>query len=211
MCRLTTIFLSILLTACFITRLAMAQSPQNQVDTSPSSKASGWTAGAYAFSDQLGGFKIRKISGKGTRKNPIIIHQDMVSVAPTTLVIRATRAINPWALKGNHANGFVHIHLVTNNRTGAAWVAYKVELREDPERPSDYGDGLSFDQRSYESDAVRSNRFSDARLDFEPYDRIVFEQGFVNPAETVSMEFLVTDFTPTTIFYIVQQPRIPAS
>ena len=70
---------------------------------------------------------------------------------------------------------------------------------------------LSFDQRRTGNYSVVSDRFADSRLDFEPFDRILFQDGFVDPGETVRFRFLITDLTPARLFYIRFDPRIPAS
>ena len=47
--------------------------------------------------------------------------------------------------------------------------------------------------------------------DFEPADRVLFQGGKIDPDETGDFGFLITDFTPVTEFYLVQDPRIPFS
>ena len=56
-----------------------------------------WTAGPYSFSDELGGFIIRSISGTGTMQDPIILTEEFPSVTPTTLIIRTEKVtqLNP--------------------------------------------------------------------------------------------------------------------
>ena len=56
-----------------------------------------------------------------------------------------------------------------------------------------------------------SNSFAEFSRDFEPYDRLRFRDGKVDPLETATFNFFVTDFTPRSQFYIVQDPRIPSS
>ncbi|WP_349364076.1 MAG: hypothetical protein ABL307_01510 [Roseitalea porphyridii] len=168
------------------------------------------TAG-YAFSDALGGFRITAMSGLGTRTDPIRLDQQVFSATPSTLVIRATKPINPFAHPKTHATGTLHFDIKISNASGLPWTGAEFELQELLGKASVYGDGLSFDQRRTGNYQTVSDRFSDSRKDFEPYDRILFHEGFVDPGETVSFRFLITDLTPAPLFYIQFDPRIPAS
>ena len=55
-----------------------------------------WSAGAYSFSDELGGFRIVGISGEGTKDDPIVIQEEINSATPVTMVIRTVRPIRPF-------------------------------------------------------------------------------------------------------------------
>ncbi|WP_306118104.1 MULTISPECIES: hypothetical protein [unclassified Roseitalea] len=168
------------------------------------------TAG-YAFSAELGGFRITGLSGLGTRTDPVRIDSQVFSATPVTLVIRATKPINPFAHPRTHATGTLHFEFDITNASGIAWIGAEFELQEVLGEPSVYGDGLSFDQRRIGSYPVTSDRFAGNRQDFEPHDRILFEDGFVDPGERVVFRFLTTDLTPARIFYLRFDPRIPAS
>lgn len=168
------------------------------------------TAG-YHFSDALGGFRIVTLSGLGTRSDPIKIDQQVFSATPSTLVIRATKPINPFAHPKTHATGTLHFDITAQNTSGLPWIGAEFELQEMLGQASVYGDGLSFDQRRTGNYSVVSDRFADSRQDFEPFDRILFQDGFVDPGETVRFRFLITDLTPANLFYIKFDPRIPAS
>jgi hypothetical protein len=174
-------------------------------------QAEKWVAGVYSFSDELGGFTITGISGTGTKEDPIIITEELNSASPVTLVIRATTVMHPFTLGGDAQTGFTHLRFVTLNNSGLAWVEFEFELQEIKDVPSTFGDGLSFDQRRSESDDIGSDRFAEFSRDFEPYDRLRFREGKVDPLETSGFSFFVTDFTPRSQFYIVQDPRIPSS
>ncbi|WP_245412870.1 hypothetical protein [Oceaniradius stylonematis] len=168
------------------------------------------TAG-YDFSDTLGGFRIIALSGLGTRTDPIRIDQQVFAATASTLVIRATKPINPFAHPKTHATGTLHFDITAQNISGLPWIGAEFELQEMLGQASVYGDGLSFDQRRTGNYSVVSDRFADSRLDFEPFDRILFHDGFVDPGETVRFRFLITDLTPANLFYIKFDPRIPAS
>jgi len=170
-----------------------------------------WDAGAYSFSDELGGFKIVAIGGDGTREHPFVIQQEMETASPVTLVIRAMRPIKPFDSSGKYPNGFTHFRMEVLNNSGIAWLEVEFELQEILNKPSVFGDGLSFDQRRGDSDNVTSDSFGRWSRDFEPYDKLLFTEGKVDPLRTASFSFLVTDFTPRRTFYIVMDPRIPFS
>lgn len=168
-------------------------------------------AGAYSFSDELGGFEIRSVSGIGSRADPIVIVEELPSASPVTLVIRARGKIKPFAPAGEFANGFMYLRVIAINASGLPWLEFEFELQEIRQQPSVYGDGLSFDQRRTGTDSFASDRFKRYDDRFEPYDRLIYYDGTVNPRESVEFTFLISDFTPRPVFYLVQDPRIPAS
>ena len=170
-----------------------------------------WRAGAYAFSDELGGFRILSASGRGTKADPIVLVQEFHSASPVTLTIRAIGPIQPFAHEEGAANGFIRMVVVAVNGSGLAWSQFEFELQEKLGQPSVYGDGLSFDQRRRDGDSISSDAFGRFDRAFEPYDRLRFEDGFVDPGKRARFEFLISDFTPVAEFYLVQDPRIPAS
>lgn len=168
------------------------------------------TAG-YDFSAELGGFHITQISGLGTRSDPVRITKQVFSATPITLVIRATKPINPFAHPTTHATGTLHFDITVDNASGLPWIGAEFELQEIVGQASVYGDGLSFDQRRVGNYPIESDRFAGNRQDFEPYDRLLFHDGFVDPQGRARFRFLITDLTPTALFYIRFDPRIPAS
>lgn len=170
-----------------------------------------WRAGAYTFSDELGGFRILSAGGSGSRDDPIVITQELYSASPVTMVIRAAAPIRLYTFGGQFANGFLHMVLVTVNASELAWTEFQFELQEKLGQPSVFGDGLSFDQRRTDSDTITSAGFARFSRDFEPYDRLLFTDGFVDPGKQADFAFLISDFTPILTFFLVQDPRIPLS
>ncbi|MEP9371044.1 hypothetical protein [Mesorhizobium sp. KR1-2] len=170
-----------------------------------------WLAGAYSFSDELGGFRIRSVTGSGTKADPVVIGEELYSASPVTLAIRATKPVRAFDFSGDYANGFVHMRLEVLNASERAWVEFEFELQEILDLPSTYGDGLSFDQGRSDANAISSDSFADFSRDFEPYDRLLFRNGKIDPRQTDSFGFLITDYTPTNVFYLVQYPRIPST
>lgn len=170
-----------------------------------------WLAGTYSFSDELGGFHITGVSGKGTRDDPVLIVEELNSATPVTLTIRTTRPIRPFDSSGNYANGILYMRIKALNNSGQAWIEFEFELQEILDRPSVFGDGLSFDQRNKNPTNIVSSNFAVFDRDFEPYDRLLFREGKIDPLDSASFDFLITDYTPRWTFYLVQDPRIPSS
>jgi len=168
-------------------------------------------AGPYSFSDELGGFLLRSATGDGTRDNPVVIHQELLSASPVTLVIRTVAPIRPFDTSGRFANGDLYLRLVTTNNSGIGWLEFEFELQERIGEPSTFGDGLSFDQREEQRDPISSDAFGAFSRDFEPYDKLLFRDGRVDAGKVVTFTMKMTDYTPRWEFYLVQDPRIPAS
>jgi hypothetical protein len=178
----------------------------------PSGDRSGvFEAGAYSFSDELGGFRVVSASGTGTKADPIVVAQELVSASPVILVIRTPGQVFASRIPGNPSLGFIHLQMDVLNNSGQAWIEFEFELQEILGKASVFSDGLSFDQRRSASETISSDRFAEFSRDFEPYDRLLFQNGKVDPLDTVSFTFLVTDFTPRAQFYLVLDPRIPSS
>ncbi len=170
-----------------------------------------WLAGAYSFSDELGGFHITGVRGKGTETDPIIVSQELLSATPVTLVIRTTRPIRPFEAPDFYANGILHMRVELLNNSGLAWVEFEFELQELLGQASVFGDGLSFDQRRSDKSNISSDSFAEFSRDFEPYDKLLFRNGKIDPKRAGAFSFLITDFTPKRQFYLVQDPRIPSA
>ncbi|MDM9620906.1 hypothetical protein [Rhizobium sp. S96] len=167
-----------------------------------------WYAGAYSFSDELGGFRILSVSGTGTRDDPIEISEEMdQATPPVTLVIRAAK---PSPLQSAEQSSF-HLRVTVVNQSGLAWIGFGFELQEIRGKPSDFDDGLSFGQTNPNPDFISSDRFARFVNRFESYDRLSFEDGYVDPLGRTNFGFFVTDVTPVPEFYLVQDPRIPSS
>jgi hypothetical protein len=195
----------------FVPALLALAVPMHHATAQPVDDLGRWHAGAYSYSDERGGFAIVDISGSGTSDDPVVLTQEFFSASPVTLVIRAASPIRPREFGGGFANGFIHLRIVALNNSGLPWLEFEFELQEQLGEPSTFGDGLSFDQRRTESDNIWSDLYVEYNRDFEPYDRLVFSNGHTDPLETVTFQFLITDFTPKSVFYLVQDPTVPFS
>jgi hypothetical protein len=128
-----------------------------------------------------------------------------------TLTIRTTRPIRPFDSSGEYANGIMYMRIEALNNSGHPWIEFEFELQEILDQASVFGDGLSFDQRNKSPDNIISSKLAKFSRNFEPYDRLLFTAGQVDPLTPVSFQFLVTDYTPRWTFYLVQDPRIPST
>ena len=179
--------------------------------SAPSQAQGPFLAGAYSFSDELGGFTIASVSGSGTRNDPVVLTEELYSATPVTLTIRTTRPILAFDDSGEFANGTLYMRIVVQNASGQGWVEFEFELQEVLNKPSTFGDGLSFDQRAENRAAISSDSLNEFSRDFEPYDKLLFRKGHVDPGDTAGFSFLITDFTPRWEFFLVQDPRIPST
>lgn len=170
-----------------------------------------WVAGAYAFSDELGGFHITGASGIGTKDDPFVVTEEFNSATPVTLTIRAVKPIQPFGVAGEFANGMMYIRIDALNNGGQGWIEFQFELQSILGQPSTDDDGLSFDQANKTPDYIWSSGFAEYYRELTPYDRLTFMKGKVDPLKTSSFTFRITDFTPKWQFWLVQEPRIPTS
>ncbi len=192
--------------------LAAVLAGMSAAHADPALEPRGLAAGAYLYSDELGGFLIHEVSGSGLIDDPAVIVHEMTSATPVTVVIRAIGVVRPRVFDGGVVpNGFIHMRVIALNNSGLPWVEFEFELQEHEGEPSRLGDGLSFDQRRTDSEHIGSDRYDSFSREYEPYDRIRFSDGHVDPLETVTFDFLITDFTPVSQFYLVMDPRIPSS
>ncbi|MCC5778141.1 hypothetical protein H7H48_03695 [Nitratireductor sp. B36] len=170
-----------------------------------------WQAGPYSFSDELGGFRILAVSGTGSRSDPVLLQQELYTASAVVLVIRTTGEVPRYAYDERAGAGYLFMKIDTLNASNLPWVEFEFELQELRGVSSVYGDGLSFDQRNVGSEHVGSNAFAVHDRKLEPYDRLLFKSGTVNAGHSVTFQLLITDLTPKPVFYLVQDPRIPAS
>ncbi len=109
------------------------------------------------------------------------------------------------------AMGFIHLAVIkiVINRTGRVWTGFDLELQEVPKQPSPYEDGLSFDQLgSFSGERFESDSFTNARRVSEPYDRVQYHGGAVDPGQAVRFNFYITDPTPKPEFFLLQEPQL---
>jgi hypothetical protein len=168
------------------------------------------TVNGLSFSDEGGGFHLVSASGSGSRGDPYVVVEEFTGPEAAIMVIRglAGRLNRNKGTIAVQSAGFA-LRKVVVNRTGAAWQLFDMELREELELPSDYHDGLSFDQIHSAPRPFRADRFALSDEVEEPFDYIRFSHGIVPPGETVTFNVTVTDTSPRDLFYLIQRPRRP--
>jgi hypothetical protein len=172
-------------------------------------RAEPFLAGSFSFSDELGGFRILSVSGSGSPTDPVVLEEEIFDTGPVVLVIRRTTPDNgPVDRRFTETSRALTLIKVVRNGTRRIWAGFDLELQEVLGKPSIYSDGLSFNQIGASPPDVASDDFArNVRL-FEPYDRIRFHSGHVNPETTARIRVHITDPTPEQIFYLLQDPQI---
>lgn len=163
-------------------------------------------AGGYSLSDELGGFRLISATGRGTEDDPIVVVEELYAVAPVTLVVR-----NHDLVTGRPLQAQLILIKRVRNRSNRVWAGFEMELQELLGKPSVYSDGLSFKQFAATGDDVASDSFDQNERNFEPYDRIEFLKGHVDPGATAEFKVSITDPTPTDTFYLLQEPKLLAA
>jgi len=187
----------------FVTLLGLSAIFSHNVSAAPLS------SGGFTFSDELGGFRLLSVSGIGSAADPIIVEEELTGTGPVALVIRRNDVRNhqdPWAPSGLWTA--IYLTKVIRNRSRRIWAGFELELQEELHQPSVYGDGLSFDQGRAVPVEISADAFARHHRLFEPYDRIRFEGGSVDPDATLRLDVHITDPTPVREFYLVQDPQI---
>ena len=164
-----------------------------------------FSAGGLTFSDELGGFVLLGVSGNGTLDDPFVVVEEVRDAAPAILVIRGLDVEYGNRIGSHHLAGFALTKIVIN-RTGNTWSRYEVELREILHSHSPYGDGLSFGQGGQIGRPFVATGFAGNREIDEPYDSVVFDGGAIAPGASATFAVVVTDTTPNSPIFIVQQP-----
>ena len=164
-----------------------------------------FTVEGVTFSDELGGFTLIEVTGRGLLEDPFVVVEEVTGPGEVVLVIRGVAPPFGNRIGSQHMVGFA-MTKVTINRTGRPWYEYELELREMLDAHSPYGDGLSFGQATTIGRPFLSGAFSQSAETDEPYDAVSFWGGVVKPGETASFSIVVSDTSPVSKFYLFQQP-----
>ena len=167
------------------------------------------TSEGITFSDELGGFVIRSLTGTGRLDDPFVLVEEVTGDGEAILVVSGLAGDFGNRVETQHATGFA-LHKVVINSTSQNWVNYEIELREDRTASSPYEDGLSFGQAA-DRPPVGSDRFDTVANVDEPYDGLSFQGGLVAPGDSVTFTMIVTDETPRSAFLIVQHALLVVS
>ncbi len=165
------------------------------------------TTAGLSFSDELGGARLLAASGSGTARDPIVLVEEITGPGPAILVVRNGRTGH---LNVSPAIGFLTLSVVNVivNRGPWRWAGFDLELRTTPDQPSVYTDGLSFDQPQTFQRIATANRFEQTRQEDEPFDRIRFDGGGVDPRDDLKLAFDILDANGRAVFYLVQRPIV---
>ena len=109
--------------------------------------------------------------------------EEISGPGPAVLEIRNGRTGH---LDVSPATGFLRLSMVKiiANRGPWRWSGFDLELMAGPDQPSVYADGLSFDQPHTVPRQARADRFLQTVREDEPFDRIRFDGGKVDPGST---------------------------
>jgi hypothetical protein len=170
-------------------------------------QAGTFTTGGLSFSDELGGARLLGASGSGTASDPIVLIEEITGSGPAILIVRNDR---PGHLHVSPAIGFLTLSIVNviANRGPWRWAGFDLELRTTPDQPSVYTDGLSFDQPQTFHRMAKADRFEQTRQEDEPFDRIRFDGGNVDPRDDLRLNFDILDANGRAVFYLVQRPIV---
>jgi hypothetical protein len=172
--------------------------------------AEDFAAGGLHFSDELGGFHLISVSGSGSLSDPIVVVEEVTEPGPVVLTIRGQQMIFSDDAPPRKA-AFINLAVikVVINSTQQVWTGYDLELEEELRKPSPYEDGLSFDQLgSFADEPFTSDSFALTHRLPEPYDRVHFYDGSVDPGAAVRFNLFITDPTPAPEFYLLQEPHL---
>lgn len=172
-----------------------------------SAAAETWTVAGLSFSDELGGVRLLAVRGRGTPADPIVLVEEITGSGPAVLLVRNHRnggeLISP-------SRGFLALSVIkfVINRSPWRWSGFDLELRTTPQHGSGYTDGLSFDQpQTFQRTAV-ADRFAQTFQEDEPFDRIRFDDGHVDPTHLLRLDFDIMDANGRPMFYLVQRPIV---
>src|SRR3546814_742887 len=172
--------------------------------------AEAFLAGGLQFSDELGGFVLRSVSGNGDVDDPFVIVEEITEDGPAILTIRGLTGAFGNRARTNHFVGFA-VRKIVRNKTDHPWSEFTMELQELLGRDSTYGDGLSFGQGPNSLRLISADRYGRASAVDEPRDGVQFSDGIVRPGEEVVFSFVITENSPRPEFFLVQRRQEPVA
>ncbi|MCE2491726.1 MAG: hypothetical protein J4F40_03840 [Alphaproteobacteria bacterium] len=182
----------------------LALTPMATASMATAARAESIVSHGVEFSDELGGLRLVSAAGSGTRDDPFIVVEEYTGPGSAVLVIRGLDRLFGSASGIMRPVGLV-MRKIVKNGTRERWREFDLELREHFNHPSDYFDGLSFDQMKTMEHPAASDLFAHVRPVMEPFDYLRFSDGIVEPGETVSFEIVITDATPQPTIFLVQR------
>jgi hypothetical protein len=168
------------------------------------------TLEGVTFDDRLGGVVLHSGSGSGSLDDPFVLVEDILEDGPAILSIAGLGYNFGNRVGTRHTVGFALTKIV-RNLTSRDWEVFELEARELLSRTSPYEDGLSFAQDADDARLVASDRFDSAHKTDEPLDSVVFSGASIRPGETVTVRVVITDYSPTYEFYLLQRRNAPVA
>lgn len=168
------------------------------------------TLEGVTFDDKLGGLVLHSGSGTGSLDDPFVLVEDILEDGPAVLSITGLGYNFGNRIGTRHTVGFA-LTKVVRNLTSRDWDVFEMEVRELLSRTSPYEDGLSFAQDADDQALTASDRFDHAYKTDEPLDLVVFSGATIRPGETVTVRVVITDYSPTYEFYLLQRRNAPVS
>src|SRR3546814_10390729 len=92
------------------------------------------TVEGVTFSDELGGFTLLGVTGRGLLEDPFVVIEEVTGPGEIVLVIRGLAPRFGNRIGSQHMVGFA-MTKVAINRTGRRLYDYELELREEPDSP----------------------------------------------------------------------------
>lgn len=171
--------------------------------------ADSYLIGGLEFSDELGGFRLLGVSGQGSKIDPFVIMEEIYTAQSVALTIKGFHDMQ----KGDNQVKVVGLYIrkIVRNATDRSWFTFDMELRENIKFPSDYWDGLSFNQAGVSITPFISDKFTLSQQQQEPFDAISFKNGRVKPGDTVFFDIIISDLTPVDEFFLMQTSVGPSS
>ncbi|HEX2581529.1 MAG TPA: hypothetical protein VHL08_06080 [Dongiaceae bacterium] len=168
------------------------------------------TTKGITFSDERGGFMLESATGSGTLADPFVVVERVTDIKQVILGIYGLQNETENRIGTQHATG-IAIQKIVINATGHSWHSYQVEVRNDPDHPSPYEDGLSFGQFAAIGQSYLTSSFPFWEKKDEPTDLIAYSGGDIPPGGRAMFRFVVTDMVPQPGIYIVQRPIDPVA
>ncbi|MBO9999860.1 MAG: hypothetical protein J7641_12810 [Cyanobacteria bacterium SID2] len=165
--------------------------------------------GSLDFNTQSGDFQIL---GGSVANDVVTLYQNVTGPNfDLTLSIDGLPSLQPYTLLDEFGmpvgsiRGFWFQSVLTNSTQGV-WEFFDHELQEAFGTPSTNGDGLSFGQ-GLNIPPPTSDRFSTVEQTTDVRDFLNFSNGTVNPGETVTFTYFISDTSPTSRFFLRQRPN----
>jgi hypothetical protein len=162
-----------------------------------------------SFSDELGGFVLERVSGRGSINDPFVVVERLTNVDGATLVFRASPAAGN-SIGSADRIGFALVKVI-KNATGHDWSSLEVELESKLGIPSDHTDELSFGQGPTAGRPFTASTFAHVTLIDEPFDRIEYDDGNVPAGSQVTLRFVISQPASLHEAFVAQRPGRPVA